>query len=122
MSRICPLSRFLYFNLGFLTLGAFASNMVSGAGFNIAMEATDMKTLCRGCHARGAYAWLTRTVHFSNRTDLRAICLDRHPPHQWTNKIARKMQAPKEMQRKIFGTISRRQKFLDGRLELGNHG
>jgi cytochrome c-type protein NapC len=33
-------------------------------------------------------------------------------PHNWTNKIARKMQASKEVWGKIFGSIDTREKFL----------
>ena len=39
-------------------------------------------------------------------------------PHNWTHKIARKMQASKEVWGKVFGTIDTREKFLDKRLEL----
>jgi len=42
-------------------------------------------------------------------------------PHQWTDKIARKMQASKEVWGKIFGTISTREKFLEKRRELAEH-
>ena len=59
------------------------------------------------------YEELTRTVHFSNRSGVRASCPDCHVPHEWTDKIARKMQASKEVWGKIFGTIDTRQKFLD---------
>jgi cytochrome c-type protein NapC len=49
---------------------------------------------------------------------VRASCPDCHVPHNWTDKIARKTQASKEVWGKIFGTIDTRQKFLDHRLEL----
>ena len=52
---------------------------------------------------------------------MRATCPDCHVPHEWTDKIARKMQASKEVWGKIFGTINTRQKFLDHRLELAKH-
>ena len=52
---------------------------------------------------------------------MRATCPDCHVPHDWTDKIARKMQASKEVWGKIFGTIDTRQKFLDHRLELAKH-
>ena len=42
-------------------------------------------------------------------------------PHDWTDKIARKMQASKEVWGHIFGTIDTREKFLDHRLELALH-
>ena len=39
----------------------------------------------------------------------------------WTSKIARKIQASKEVWGTIFGTINTREKFLDKRLELAQH-
>jgi cytochrome c-type protein NapC len=39
-------------------------------------------------------------------------------PHDWTFKMARKMQASKEVWGFIFGTISTREKFLAKRREL----
>jgi cytochrome c-type protein NapC len=39
-------------------------------------------------------------------------------PKDWTHKMARKMQASKEVWGWIFGTINTREKFLDKRLEL----
>ena len=50
---------------------------------------------------------------FLQPSGVRATCPDCHVPHQWTDKIARKMQASKEVWGKIFGTISTRRKFLD---------
>jgi cytochrome c-type protein NapC len=64
---------------------------------------------------------LQRTPHFTNRSGVRASCPDCHVPHDWTDKIARKMQASKEVWGKIFGTIDTRQKFQDHRLELAKH-
>ena len=49
---------------------------------------------------------------------MRAKCPDCHVPHDWTDKIARKMQASKEVWGKIFGTIDTREKFEAHRLEL----
>jgi cytochrome c-type protein NapC len=42
-------------------------------------------------------------------------------PHDWTDKIARKMQASKEVWGKLFGTINTREKFLEKRIELARH-
>ncbi len=75
------------------------------------------------CHEMhdNVYQELQRTIHFSNRSGVRATCPDCHVPHNWTDKIARKMQASKEVWGKIFGTIDTRQKFLGHRLELAKH-
>src|SRR3546814_17614003 len=67
------------------------------------------------------YQELTRTVHFTNRSGVRATCPDCHVPHDWTDKIARKMQASKEVWGTIFGTIDTRQEFLAHHLALAQH-
>ncbi len=109
--------------LGFLTLGGFVGGVIFWGGFNTALEVTNTEAFCAGCHEMrtNVYEELTRTVHFSNRSGVRASCPDCHVPHKWTDKIARKMQASKEVWGKIFGTINTREKFLDKRLELAQH-
>jgi cytochrome c-type protein NapC len=52
---------------------------------------------------------------------VRASCPDCHVPHNWTDKIARKMQASKEVWGHLFGSIDTREKFNDNRLELALH-
>jgi cytochrome c-type protein NapC len=42
-------------------------------------------------------------------------------PHEWTHKIARKMQASKEVWGKVFGSIDTPEKFQAKRLELAQH-
>jgi cytochrome c-type protein NapC len=112
-----------YLALGFLTLGGFACGVIFWGGFNTAMEATNTEAFCVSCHEMhdNPFQELVRTVHFSNRSGVRAICSDCHVPHNWTDKIARKMQASKEVWGKFFGTINTRQKFLGRRLELAEH-
>jgi cytochrome c-type protein NapC len=75
--------------------------------FNTAMEFTNTEPFCLSCHEmhNNVYQELSRTVHFSNRSGVRAICSDCHVPHKWTGKIARKMQASKEVWGHLFGTI-----------------
>lgn len=110
-------------SLAFLTLGGFVGGVMFWGAFNTALELTNTETFCVSCHEMktNVYEELSRTVHFSNRSGVRASCPDCHVPHQWTDKIARKMQASKEVWGKIFGTINTRQKFLDHRLELAQH-
>lgn len=67
------------------------------------------------------YAELQGTIHFSNRSGVRATCPDCHVPHEWTNKIARKTQASKELWGKIFQTIDTPEKFAAKRRELAEH-
>jgi cytochrome c-type protein NapC len=113
----------IHLSLGFLTLGGFLGGVVFWGGFNTALEVTNTETFCISCHEMrdNVYQELTRTVHFTNRSGVRATCPDCHVPHAWTDKIARKMQASKEVWGTIFGTIDTRQEFLAHRLELAQH-
>lgn len=110
-------------SLAFLTLGGFVGGVMFWGAFNTALELTNTEKFCTSCHEMkdNVYQELTNTVHFTNRSGVRASCPDCHVPHQWTDKIARKMQASKEVWGKIFGTINTREKFLDKRLELAKH-
>ena len=112
-----------HFSLAFLTLGGFASGVMFWGGFNTVLEATNTETFCITCHEMrsNVYEEIKNTIHFTNRSGVRATCPDCHVPHEWTDKIARKMQASKEVWGHIFGTISTRDKFLDMRRELAEH-
>jgi len=113
----------VHFNLAFLTLGGFVAGVIFWGGFNTALEATNTEKFCISCHEMrdNVFAELKSTIHYSNRSGVRATCPDCHVPHEWTDKIARKMQASKEVWGKIFGTISTRDKFVEKRLELAQH-
>src|SRR5690349_8823170 len=111
------------FGLGILVLAGFAAGVIFWGGFNTALELTNTEKFCTGCHEMkdNVFAELKSTIHFSNRSGVRATCPDCHVPHEWTDKIARKMQASKEVWGKIFGTIDTRREFLDARLGLAEH-
>lgn len=113
----------VHLSLGFLTIGSFVAGVLFWGGFNTAMEATNTEAFCTGCHEMrdNVYPELQRTIHFTNRSGVRAKCSDCHVPHEWTSKIARKMQASKEVWGKIFGTIDTREKFEAHRLQLANN-
>ena len=114
----------VHYSLGFLTIGGFIAGVIFWGGFNTALEATNSEAFCTGCHEMedNVFQELKTTIHYTNRSGVRATCPDCHVPHEWTNKIARKMQASKEVWGTIFGTINTREKFLEKRLELAQHG
>jgi cytochrome c-type protein NapC len=112
-----------YLSLGFLTLGGFVAGVLFWGGFNTVLEATNQEKFCVSCHEMNTNVFeeLKQTIHFTNRSGVRATCPDCHVPHEWTDKIARKMQASKEVWGKIFGTINTRDKFVAMRRELAEH-
>lgn len=101
-------------SLAFLTLGGFVAGVIFWGGFNTVLEATNTERFCTGCHEMktNVFEELKGTVHFTNRSGVRATCPDCHVPHNWTDKIARKMQASKEIWGHLFGSIDTRDKFL----------
>ncbi|GIZ50374.1 cytochrome c3 family protein [Noviherbaspirillum aridicola] len=113
----------VHLSFGFLTIGSFIAGILFWGGFNTAMEATNSEQFCTGCHEMrdNVFQELQTTIHYTNRSGVRAICSDCHVPHNWTDKIARKMQASKEVWGKIFGTINTREKFEEHRLTLAQH-
>jgi cytochrome c-type protein NapC len=112
-----------YFSLGFLVVGGFIAGIVFWGGFHTAMEMTNREPFCTGCHEMkdNVFQELKPTIHYANRSGVRATCPDCHVPHAWTDKLARKMQASKEVWGHIFGSISTREKFEAKRLELARH-
>jgi len=113
----------VHYSLGFLTMGGFLAGVLFWGGFNMALEVTNTEEFCISCHEmeNNVYQELRTTIHFSNRSGVRATCPDCHVPHNWTDKIARKTQASKEVWGKIFRTISTREKFLEKRRDLAEN-
>jgi cytochrome c-type protein NapC len=111
------------FSLGFLTISGFVAGIVFWGGFNTALEITNTEKFCIGCHEmrNNVFVELQPTIHYTNRSGVRATCPDCHVPHNWSDKIARKLQASKEVWGTLFGTIATREKFLEKRLELAQH-
>jgi cytochrome c-type protein NapC len=112
-----------YFSLGSLVVAGFIAGIVFWGGFNTGLEVTNTETFCVSCHEMhdNVYQELKTTIHFTNRSGVRATCPDCHVPHEWTHKIARKMQASKEVWGHLFGTIDTREKFLEERIVLAQH-
>lgn len=108
-----------YSLLSLLTIG-FVGGIIFWGGFNTAMEATNELEFCISCHEMKdtVYQEYKQTIHYSNRTGVRAICSDCHVPKDWTHKMMRKIQASREVVGKITGTIDTPEKFEAKRLEL----
>ena len=100
----------LFFVLGILFWG----------GFNTALEQTNRLEFCITCHEMrdNVYQEYKKTVHYSNRTGVRAICSDCHVPRDWTHKMVRKVQASGEVWSKIIGRVDTKEKFEANRLRM----
>jgi len=111
-----------YSLLSLLVVGFFSGIFFWG-GFNTGMEATNTLEFCIGCHEMrdNVYVEYKKTIHYTNRTGVRAICSDCHVPKDWTHKMIRKIQASKEVWGKITGIIDTPEKFEAHRLQLAEN-
>lgn len=103
--------------------GGFVAGILFWGGFNTGMEATNTLEFCISCHEMrdNVYQEYKKTIHYSNRTGVRAECSDCHVPKDWTHKIIRKVQASKELYGKVMGTIDTKEKFEAKRLQLARN-
>ena len=101
----------------------FIVGVVFWGGFNTAMEATNTTEFCIGCHEMEAnvYQEYTPTIHYSNRTGVRAGCPDCHVPRPWIHKVVRKIQASREVYFWLTGKIDTKEKFEEHRFDLAQN-
>jgi len=103
--------------------GLFAAGIVAWGGFNWSLELTNTETFCISCHEmqENVYKEYRETIHYQNRTGVRATCPDCHVPKEWIFKVARKVQATNELWHHFMGTIDTPEKFRAKRAELAQH-
>lgn len=108
-----------YLSLGMLSVAGFFAGILFWGGFNWSLELSNTEEFCLSCHEMGNVGEeLKLTPHWANASGVRATCPDCHVPHEWSDKLVRKVQASKEVWGHVFGTINTREKFLDKRKEL----
>lgn len=111
------------YSLGAIAALAFVAGILFWGGFHWSMELSNTESFCISCHEMrdNAYKELKETVHFTNRTGVRATCSDCHVPKEWHHKIVRKIRATNELFHKLAGTIDTPEKFEAHRLELAKN-
>jgi len=111
-----------YSLLTLLVLGFFSGIIFWGA-FNTGMEATNTLDFCISCHEMrdNVYQEYKQTIHYSNRSGVRAVCSDCHVPKDWTHKLIRKSKASLEVWGKLTGSIDTKEKFEAKRMTLATH-
>ena len=106
-----------------ISSASFVAGIIFWGGFNTGMEMTNTLDFCITCHEMRdtVYKEYKETIHYSNRTGVRAICSDCHVPKDWVHKIIRKSQASLEVWGKITGSIDTPEKFEAKRMQLATH-
>ena len=111
------------FTWGAIFIVGGIAGIVFWGGFHTAMEATNTMEFCISCHEmeENVYEEYKGTIHYQNRSGVRATCSDCHVPDPWAHKVIRKIQASNELLHKVLGTIDTPEKFENKRLTLAKH-
>lgn len=109
--------------MGSLLGFGFVAGIIFWGGFNWSMELTNTEDFCITCHEmeQNVYREYKETIHYNNRTGVRATCPDCHVPRTWIHKVARKIRATNELFHHFAGTIDTREKYEQHRLELAQN-
>lgn len=109
--------------LGTLLIIGFITGVLFWGGFNTGMEMANTESFCISCHEMkdNVYEEYMETIHYSNRSGVRATCPDCHVPHEFVPKMVRKIKASKELYAKALGLIDTPQKFEAHRLQMAQN-
>ena len=89
-------------------------------GFTDLVESTNTLEFCTSCHDMSYnLEEYKKTVHYKNKSGVRAMCSDCHVPKRgWFTEMRRKFIAGKDVWGEIVGVIDTREKFDAHRLEM----
>jgi cytochrome c-type protein NapC len=109
--------------LGTLLVGGIIIGILFWGGFHWAMELTNNEPFCTSCHEmkQNVFAEYQGTIHYSNRSGVRASCPDCHVPKEWQHKIVRKIYASNELYHHFMGDVATPELFRAKRLELASN-
>jgi len=115
-----PSSRY---SIALLMGGGVILGILFWGGFNWSLALTNTEAFCISCHEMDepVYTELKKTIHYSNRSGVRATCPDCHVPRPWIYKMIRKVKASNELLHHFLGTVSTPEKFEAKRREMAQH-
>jgi len=104
--------------VGVVVLLSAIGGILAWGGVNAGLEHTNTEQFCSDCHMNDVVPEYRQTVHYSNRSGVKAICSDCHLPHEFIPKWTRKIQAAKEVYAHVTGKVDTKEKFEAHRLEM----
>jgi cytochrome c-type protein NapC len=107
-------------SLGVLLVVGFTLGILFWGSYNWAVELSNTETFCISCHEMevNVYEEYRDTIHYNNRTGVRATCPDCHVPKEWHHKMIRKIVATNELFHHFIGSVDTAEKFEAKRLKL----
>jgi cytochrome c-type protein NapC len=93
---------------------------VAFVGFlNVGVAYTNELEFCTSCHSMQVNLdEYKETIHYKNRSGVRATCSDCHVPKQFVPKMVVKIMAAKDVFHEIIGTIDTREKYEAHRWDM----
>lgn len=91
--------------IGTLIIVIAIGTLIAACGFNKGMEMTNTEQFCSDCHMNDVVPEYQASIHFSNRSGVKAICSDCHVPHEFGPKMIRKIQASTEVYAHLTGKV-----------------
>lgn len=104
--------------VGVLITLSFIAGIVFWGGFNTALEYTNTEEFCSSCHMNDVVPEYRHSVHYMNRSGVKATCSNCHLPHEFIPKWTRKIKAAGEVYSYIMGHVDTKEKFEAHRLEM----
>ena len=107
-----------------LVIVGFAIGLLLWGAFTTALEKTNTLAFCANtCHEMtdNVYAEYKETIHYTNRTGVRAICSDCHVPKDYVHKVIRKAKATGELWGHFTRKIDTKEKFEAHRMALAQN-
>lgn len=96
-----------------LLVGGMVIGLTGWAALDYGMAATSTEEFCLSCHEMRDNPWpqLQKTSHYSNASGIRATCADCHQPRKFIPKVARKIEASREVWWHLMGLIDTPEKY-----------
>ncbi|HBO39215.1 MAG TPA: cytochrome C [Pasteurellaceae bacterium] len=104
--------------VGTLILVSAIGGILFWGGFNQGLEYTNSEEFCSSCHMNDVVPEYRETIHYSNRSGVKATCSDCHVPHEFFPKWKRKIRASMEVWAHITGKVDTKEKFEAHRREM----
>jgi cytochrome c-type protein NapC len=98
---------------------AFVLGIVFAGASGAILEWTNSEKFCIDCHEmKTAHKEYQGTIHDTNRTGVRAVCVDCHLPKEFFPKIFHKIKATNDIWHTMLGSINTPEKYEAKRAEL----
>jgi cytochrome c-type protein NapC len=99
----------------------FVAGILSAVAFDTGLHATNEMSFCISCHTMQInFREYQQTIHYKNRSGVRAVCSDCHVPKAFLPKMIVKLMAAKDVYHEIVGTIDTPAKYEAHRWEMAS--